>query len=640
MLVQNIDKIILQALTQTTAQLSRYEDRPEQIKMSQFIGRYLDYAKEPGHVALIEAGTGVGKSYGYLVPICQWLTDHIAEQPKALIATNTLNLQEQLIRKDIPVIKQRYPHINFVKAKGRNNYVCLFKLREAENSLFTQAGMETQKIVDWLGSPIGTSGERSDIPFEVDQTYWKTIASDPSDCLGVSCPFAGKCYFNHARYQLNKADVIVTTQAMILTDLKQGNQLLPKCDLIVLDEAHNFEKNAINAFTTIVNSRRLKSLINLSNTKYCQLGFKQGRVGNKVDEWRKNARIYIEDYILSLEEKRFLKAENNPAFEGLHQHLKTMIPLIDKSIEKCQLNIAKSALSNLLIEIKSAAADLEMWTLQTEPDYVYWVEKGEAKFVPVDISPLLQSLWNSTNAILTSATLSVNKKFDLMVNNLGLHPKTAYPLRLDSPFNHKENAVVYTPPKAPSPKSDKYVEYISKIVKAMLTKTKGKTFVLFTSFLTMQQVYGNLQNDIGEKFTWLIQGEDTRERLLEKYRTNQNAVLFGTDSFWEGVDEEIDCVIITKLPFRVPTTPVEEARHERIKARGMNPFMVQSLPQCALRLKQGTGRLIRHSGKRGIIVMCDPRINSHWGKIIKNSLPDMKWTDDIRQVDKYLPSTH
>ncbi|MDD3395568.1 MAG: ATP-dependent DNA helicase, partial [Anaerotignum sp.] len=552
-------------------------------------------------------------------------------------ATNTISLQEQLCNKDIPHLTSLYPQIKYAKAKGRNNYICLYKLNNPDTSLFAK-DMTTEneaQIRDWLNTPAGESGDKSDITFELSQDDWQKVGADTLNCYGNTCPYYKDCYYNRAKAKTQSANIIITTHAMVLTDFIQGNGL-PDYTHIILDEAHNFGKNAVSALTVDISRRRVYWLINQSKSKFCRSGFRQGKALKTLEEWQKSLKNFSDLFFQSLTDGRILAPQENKNGPNLVDCIRQILVIAEKSIERCDMAIAKTSLKNLCDEAFALAFDLETWLIQSNPDTVYWVEKKEAHFAPINIGANLVPFWKHKNTILTSATLCVAKEFNTIRHTLKLDKETSYACRLESPFNYKENGLIYVPPQAPSPKSERYTDYVIDTTVAALNKTGGKTFVLFTSYSMMSAVAEKLKAILPDKFTWLVQGTDTRERLLQRYRTNRNAVFLGTDTFWEGIDEDIDCVILTKLPFAVPTSPIEEAKYESIKAKGKNPFMLQALPQCAIKLKQGAGRLIRHHHKRGVIIICDPRIGQNWGQAIRKTLPDMKWTEDIAMMDSYL----
>lgn len=637
---EHLNEQVKIALERATANLASREQRKEQLQMCQFLRRYLDYAKDPGHSALVEAGTGVGKSYGYLIATCEWLTESENKDNKVVIATNTINLQEQLASKDIPQIKTLYPELSIEKAKGRNNYICLRKLHDPESdSLFTPSNDKFGQILQWLETPEGKEGDKADLTFKITNNEWSAVRSDTIDCYGPTCQYYKKCYYNLSQIKLKKADIIVTTHAMVLTNYVNGGGL-PEYTHLVLDEAHNFGRNATSIMTVQIGRERFQYLINMSNNQYCKAVFRKNKTMNEIRSWQTAVTNFSELFFQSLNEGRLLEPQENEYGEMLLQAINQIIPRCNRVIEdKSTQPINKTALINLANESCKLARELDEWLHQPNiKETVYWVENNTICYVPIEIGKMLKPLWSNKNTILTSATLCVAKRFDMIKETLNLPYKQTYSCRLESPFNFKENGLIYIPPQAISPKSSDYINYVTQTTLLALEKTGGKTFILFTSYTMLREVGQRLSAYLGDKIIVLEQGSDSRERLLRTYRENKNAILLGTDTYWEGVDEEIDCVILTKLPFAVPTTPVEEARYESMKNKGLNPFITYSLPQCALKMKQGTGRLIRRQGKRGIIVICDPRINQNWGKQIIQTLPDMKWTQDDALMDSYLNS--
>lgn len=627
-LKQKLNNQILSALSKVTCDLGeKKEIRQEQIVMAQFLRRYLEYAKLPGHTAIVEAGTGVGKSYAYLIPACEYLKKH--KDQRVVIATNTLTLLDQLIIKDVPVIKKHYPELKFEKAKGRQNYLCINKLNNLAQDIFN----ENTEIEILLDRPNNSNGEINFFP-NVSPKTWKQVCSGSTDCYGASCPHVKECYYNKAKKRLQKAHIIITTHALVLASRHNGG--LPDYTHLIIDEAHNFEKNATSALTVNISSYRLNGLASMVSKKYCDIGLRKTGKYSVAENWRKTLIALSKEFFEDIgDNRRLYEPARFELADTILETLDAIIPLTVYAIEKSELSIVKAALYSLLEEIEKFKYEFKSWINHEQPHSVYWIENRTCHYVGIDMAPALQDLWKSKNVILTSATLAVNNVFDLIKHQLGLHD--SFTLRLGSPFNHKENAIIYQPVNAPSPKSDQYLDYVIQTVKSMLIRTKGKTFILFTSYYQMKQVFEAVEADSQfAELKFLLQGTESRDQLLKTYRQNPNSVLFGTDSFWEGIDEDMNCVIITKLPFVVPTTPIEEAKYELCKSQGNNPFVKLSLPQCALKLKQGAGRLIRNNQKKGVIVLCDPRISQPWGKVIKNTLPNMIWTDDEILLGKYL----
>ncbi|KUG05272.1 ding family atp-dependent helicase yoaa [hydrocarbon metagenome] len=624
------------ALDKIVNKLNKKESRPEQIQMVQFIRRFLNYAKDPGRAAVVEAGTGVGKTFAYLVAFCEHLKSlSTNQQSKLVIATNTINLQEQLIKKDIPIINKLYPGIRFEKAKGKNNYICLRQLAEANNgNLFfnDKEVEEIKKISDWVYN--SETGDRSDMDFDIDYNTWRSIASDTASCYGNNCPYHSECYYERAKKRLKKADIIITNHAMVLADIQNNN--LPEYSHILIDEAHNFENNALKAMTVEISAQRLKSIIRKINNTYCQAGLRRVKKITAMNATLQGIETNAQEFLDSLPEGRIKTVIDPVKAELLITQLNAVIDILksalseEKSVIQNELSLVIEAATKLSIEVRA-------FTFQELESYVYWSKNGKAFFAPTSTS-FLKSYWANKTSVLTSATINVAGSFKPFIWGLNLNPVNTYSLKLNSPFNYKENALVYIPAEAISPKEGQYNEYLIKTIPEIIKKTQGKVFVLFTSYTTLNTVYEATESNLSG-FKLLKQGQGNKDYLLQEFKTSDKSVLFGTDSFWEGVDEELNCVIITKLPFAVPTDPIEEARYEILKNAGKNPFMYKSIPACALKLKQGAGRLIRNSENRGVIVICDPRINAKWGKPIVNTLPEMRWTDNIEVIDMYMPSS-
>lgn len=630
-----INNKIEKILKEVTANLEKPELRTEQLTMSQNICRFFNYAKEPGLSYLIEAGTGVGKSFAYLIAILEYLNSYKTDQKqKAVIATNTISLQEQLLKKDIPIVQKHYPNIKIEKAKGRNNYICLRLLNNLhEGNLFS--GSEDDeiyaKIENWLYRENGT-GDRAELPIEVKNNTWNEISSSADSCHGKNCPFSNDCHYNKAMKKVEKADLIIANHAMVLTDIKAP--FLPKYTHLIIDEAHNFEKNALQAFTVSVDIFRFNKLIKKLENNYCQAGLRRAEKKDAVDSWIFNIKMLAENFFNELENGRIYEKKNFENGSYLQAELRQIIPSLIKAIEKTDTAIIKVELENAINEISEIHNDLETFLLHSNENLVYWAENKKAFYAPIT-TYALKSFWQNKTSILTSATLSVANSFSSVIRGLNMSKEKAFTLKLDSPFDYKNNALVYLPSFSVSPKEEKYTEYIIKAIPEIVKKTNGKTFILFTSFYLMNEVYDAVNKELKD-FILLKQEKGNRDIILKEFRENEKTVIFGTDTFWEGIDEDINCVIITKLPFAVPTEPIEEAQYERLKKEGKNPFMVKAVPNCALKLKQGAGRLIRHSQKKGVIAILDPRVQANWSTPIIKTLPEMQWIDDINKIDNFL----
>ncbi len=470
--------------------------------------------------------------------------------------------------------------------------------------------------------------------FEVDFDTWRSIASDAARCHGNNCPYHSECYYERAKKRLKKADIIIANHAMVLADMQA--RVLPEYTHILIDEAHNFEKNALKAMTIEISSKRLKSILRKINGSYCQAGLRRVKKISYMNSTLQGIEANLEEFLNKLPEGRIKTVVDSSNGELFLTQLNNVIRILESALSE-EKSIIQKELKLIIEEAANLSIEVRAFTFKELKSYVYWSKNNKAFFAPTTTS-FLKRYWAEKTAVLTSATISVAGSFKPFIWGLNLNTDKTYSLKLNSPFNYKENALVYIPAKAISPKESQYNEYLINTVLEVIKKTGGKVFVLFTSFATLNTVYEALEKELSG-FNLLRQGQGNKDYLLKEYKNADNPVLFGTDSFWEGVDEDLNCVIITKLPFTVPTDPIEEARYEIIKNAGRNPFMLKSIPACALKLKQGTGRLIRNAEKRGVIVICDPRINAKWGKPIVQTLPEMRWTDNINMIDMYVPSS-
>ncbi len=614
------------------------EERQEQVQMTQFLRRFLEYADVPGHTALVEAGTGIGKSFAYLTALCEYIQAHKSE--RVVIATNTLTLMDQLLFKDIPVLQAVYPEITFAAAKGHTNYICLHKFYEAMDALFSDIPEEEKEALEEALKE--SDGQRSSLP-DVSEELWRRIRCESYDCLGQDCIYAAQCYFNRSRWDLKDADIIVTNHALALIDLL-NQPVFPEYQHIIFDEAHNLENNAVNSLMVGINQNRIREIYQLSETPGCEEAFAVSDKMRMFMQWRQKLLALAAVFFSSFQDSgRDLEPQEYADGWDLLNHMEALDEDIYKVKKKAEQEIAEggeTSVANFYNDLQKVHDDLLTWLEHRMAKAVYWHENGSCFYAPVDLSAELQKVWEQKNTILVSATLTIGGKFDHIRHQLGLPSGTVYGIRLASPFPYRENALVYQPDEAPSPRWDPvaYTDYVAHTAESILRITEGHMFMLFTSYKMLQEVYEKISRRLEAlPLDWLIQGEGRKEKLLEKYRQAKHPVLLGTDSFWEGVDEEMDCLLIAKLPFAVPTTPLEEARSELLEKQGGNPFMMLSVPKCALKLKQGAGRLIRRQDKKGVIVICDPRVRqAGWGRLIRETLPPMPWTGDFARCRQFL----
>ena len=620
-----------------------YEFRPQQMQMGNAIVEAIDH----GENLAVEAPTGVGKSFSYLVPLIY--RSKFAKYP-ALITTETINLQEQLIRKDIPFLKA-VTGLEFkaVLAKGRNNYLCLRRFElvnqgEREALLpVPSLSSELEKIDSNLHS---AKGERSSFKFRISPELWSMIHSESGNCLGPKCPFYKKCFYFEARKEWSEADIIVANHALFFTDLRikmeddSESALLPEYGMVVIDEAHTLEDNAADHLGMSVSKlgviAMLNRLYNPDNGK--GLLVRNGKTAmdcrrvcsetrDTVFTFFKQFENYCEEYhetAIRIRQKGLFENTLGTALEDLRNLLDT---LFEEVSEDASL---QTEIGSYIDRIDAVLNGISEFLLLSNERSVYYIECENRNTIlngsPLNIPELLRRELFDTSfpVIITSATLTINNLFDFFIKRTGFcNGRT---IQLDSPFDPSK-VDFFIPADMPENPGEEHFKTMLSYIKKMIRKTRGKAFVLFTSYSLLKQSAEALQDFFEEEnITLLVQGADrTRSMLLEDFKNDINSVLFGTDSFWTGVDvpgEALSNVIITKLPFAVPTHPLIASRCEEIQRNGGNSFKDYSIPDAVLRFRQGIGRLIRSKTDKGIITVLDKRIISkYYGRNFLNSIP-------------------
>lgn len=645
------------------ARLPQYEPRPEQLEMSRAVARAIE---SQSHL-LVEAGTGVGKSFAYLVPAI--LAAAATDQPakRVVISTHTISLQEQLIQKDLPFLNAVLPvEFSAVLVKGRSNYLSLRRLEGARDkaaALFADPDeiAELQQIQKWVDNT--GDGSRADLAFRPRPQVWDEVQSEHGNCLGRRCATYGDCFYYRARRRVRNADVLVVNHALFFSDLalrREGASILPDYDVVIFDEAHTLEGVAADHLGFGISSGQLEYYLN-------RLFNERKRRGLLLHH---NAPDALE-IVQNLKQKQrtfFALVRNWQQKQGRgNGRVRAPLPIPDSCtpllMDLCQSlgRVGDQLPEDQAIEITAAAqkaaslaAGLQQWLGQANDDAVYWIETAgrqqqNLKLVaaPIDIGPVLrEELFDTTaTVILTSATLSVGSEqqetnsdvedenpmrsgFGFIRNRLGL--TSGRNVRLGSPFNFREQAklILVNGLPCPSDNSPGFEAALPAAVQKYIATTDGRAFVLFTSYRLLQHCARALQGWFVDKgLTLFSQGDGMpRSAMLERFRKEPRAVLFGTDSFWQGIDvpgDALQNVIIPKLPFSVPDHPLLEARLDAIRQRGGNPFMEYQVPEAIIKLKQGFGRLIRSRTDTGQVVLLDPRVTTRrYGHLFLDALPD------------------
>jgi ATP-dependent DNA helicase DinG len=622
-----------------------FEFRPEQQEMAVAVARALE---EDRHL-VVEAGTGVGKSLAYLVPAILFALE---QHKKAIISTHTINLQEQLLNKDIPILKKVLP-VEFEAAlmKGRGNYVCPRRLERALQSskeLFTgPEETELLRIADWASKT--RDGTLSDMSIEPEPKVWAQVCSEAHICTQKTCGQNPRCFYQQARKRLLAADVIVLNHTLLFKLLgspeeqrnRESGFLLPN-DFIIFDEAHTVEQVASKQIGIGVSQYGLRSTIQrLYNARSKKGLFTVMRDAAGV---RLAAELVddVEKFFDAVESKsdfrkgrEFRVREIDLVPDTITGRLVALQARINEVVKRAEDEVLKAELQEFARRIHDARNDIATFLEQRKAQHVYWVERTgkTAQFLslnaaPVDLAPHLRRMLFRDNccSVMTSATLAVGRE-DLAYFRERIGATEAEPLQLGSPFDFQKQMKMFLVRKMPDPRDAGYTKELERWIAHFLKQTDGSAFVLFTSYRDLQRVAGEMEKFFADTgLNLLVQGGGTpRTKLLDEFKSTPRSVLFGTDSFWSGVDvpgEALSNVIITRLPFAVPDTPLIEAKLELIEERGGDAFTEFSLPEAILKLRQGVGRLIRTKTDRGIVVILDNRIVTRpYGRAFMQALP-------------------
>ncbi len=642
------------------AGLDSYEERPEQERMAQAVADAL----ADGTSLLVEAGTGTGKSLAYLVPALQ-------SDQRVVISTGTRSLQDQLLIKALPALQRIVGHpFVAVPLKGTSNYLCRRKFA-AHIGTAPKDSPDWDAIREWaLNTEVGDRAELSTIAENAE--IWSQVTTSPESRLGSRCPYYESCFVTKARRRAEKADLVVVNHHLFFSDLAlrkehPGARVLPEYDAVVFDEAHGLEEVMTEHFGVELSSPRLEHLLrdwrsHLRDDPGSSQNPWMPRRGDQLVMDTANAaqrffaqvRLRLASHAMKSEGERFalpedlidepLKAlwlELDEALEELYAHGNLGAECLrdDGHEEKGEeLRILANRCTRLRNDL-AAIADRS----PGRGDFVFWGRlRGQGVALaasPVGVESVISEelLPNVGSLVFTSATLSAGGHFGHIRERLGLGPESAEDLRVDSPFDYQEQCLLYLPRDMPDPRDEaSLADRFARIAK-LLALTDGHAFVLFTSYRAMNQCHKALKGTA--QFPFLMQGEAPRQALLDTFRNTPRSVLFATGSFWEGVDvpgEALCHVLIDKLPFEVPTDPLNEARMARLEAGGASAFEHYQLPRAAIAFRQGFGRLIRRKGDRGIVSVLDPRIvTKRYGRFFLDSLPQTARTGSLEQVRRW-----
>ena len=687
----------------------KFEVRREQYEMAKLIENSMNENKK----LIVEAGTGTGKTIAYLLPTLLYA---IENNLKVIVSTNTINLQEQLVNKDIPLLKKIINEdFNYQIVKGRGNYLCkrkLYNIDVTEKETDTEEERTEKNIIrnliDW-DKNVTRTGDRNELKYEISNSIWEKVNSEVDMCKGVKCPHYSKCHFFKARKNVADATLLIVNHHMFFADLAIRNQtgfytnysILPNYDIVVFDEAHNIEDTARNYFTfetskisfgrlmgniynrRVVNSSNGGAIVRLMTYLNESLSSEEYE---KVDELKEDAiaelNVFYDKGIDIFDKLIYLFSENNNNREIKIKIDKHKMQSNKAFREVMEINTQfKESYGNLVIRINKFLNTVSNYNLEDkegflfefsryyerlkqyykkfefilegkEEGYVYWANvttiRPNVKLyaTPFDISDELNDnlFTKMDRMVFTSATLAVDNKFDYYKKSIGLMKENRRKIDeriVKSPFDYEKQMKVYIPEDALDPTNIEFLRDLEGFIEGVIKNTKGHCFLLFTSYSALNFLYNQLKSRFSEKeYTLIKQNDFPRHEMIEIFKNSKNPILFGTDSFWEGVDvqgEQLQSVIITKLPFKVPNDPVTEAIIENIRKNGQNPFNDYQVPQAVIKFKQGVGRLIRSKTDSGNIIILDNRIiKKMYGKKFLSALPRNKVVESKSEILKKM----
>jgi ATP-dependent DNA helicase DinG len=667
-----------------------YEFRRGQLQMAQSVEEAI---AEKRHL-IVEAGTGTGKTLAYLLPV-------IRSGKRVIISTGTKNLQEQLFQKDVPFLERALfgdsgNKLSVCYMKGRNNYLCRKKLYDLTNEPILSGLEEIEHfgaIAAWEKTTgTGDRSELAELPEA--SALWHKLDARADTCLGQKCKEYDRCFITEMRRRAAESDIVIVNHHLFFADLAIKLEaenapdagVLPDCGVVIFDEAHELEEVAGNYFGISVSNTRMEELARDTENLMQREKLYTSGISSAISSLRERSQLFFSlipagEGRFSFDSRKEFLEENGEEYDTLNQSLRRIGAELEQLPQKPEqvFSVARRA-QQLRVQLSFVMED-------ENPNTVFWIERrgfrgmpntsahryqeGSAlkgrgfsraedtplrpgasapegrrsgrtsvflQATPIEVGEILREcLWSKMEtAVLTSATLAVGGGFDYIRQRLGLDHAREFVV--PSHFNYESQVILYVPPDLPDPRTPQFAAQASDRIKHLLEITRGRAFVLFTSYAQMNEIYDRLLGVLD--FPMLKQGDAPKSALLEEFRITPHAVLFGTSSFWQGVDvqgEQLSCVIIDRLPFAVPSDPIVAARVKAIDAGGGNAFFEYQVPSAVITLKQGFGRLIRSLHDRGLLALLDNRIlKKQYGKVFVESLPSYTRTTDLRKVEEFF----
>ncbi len=621
-----------------------YEHRKQQVKMALEVFRAL----QSDDRLIIEAPTGTGKTLAYLVAVALC-------RKRVAVSTGTKNLQEQLFFKDIPFVRKNlFPGLKAALLKGRANFVCHARLRRYLRQPYLQdmpGSNSLEEILKWYRETRNTGeGDRAELAnLPDDDPIWPEICSSSETCLGRKCSDRDDCFIHKMRARAAEADLMVVNHHLLISDLAVKDsgvgQVIPRYEALILDEAHGLEDAATQHFGFHISYFKIGRFVRDARAELKESGKDAEKFQRLLSETEHHGRRLFAMFQDILGPRAGFVSVDPEAAEardilcGNFEALASMLGNLPDAGDELR-GVARRGLE-ISMELRTVLAD------EPAGDYACWGERRDRTVMlhasPVDVGDMLQSrLYEKVPAIVfTSATLSSGGNCDYFKSRLGLDDEPQpTEIILDSPFDYARQTMLYIPRSIPEPNAPGFTDALGPVLEDILTRTRGRAFVLFTSHRNMEAVYGQMQGRV--PFPLLIQGSKPKTRILEEFRDTTGSVLFATSSFWEGVDvqgEALSCVIVDRLPFSPPDDPIVAARAEKLRKEGKDPFYTFQVPMAVLALKQGLGRLIRTRSDRGILCILDLRIlTKRYGQIFRRSLYESPLCRNIRDIEEFFGS--